>query len=135
MKNYLMSAMEEIAGSNQYTSEQKQSKIEGSLIAELVENELDAVPSSVWVHDHDGILAIAKFDKFDGLDDGDCLYVHINYNPYLGVTRWVLTVYVVPSDKASCEHAKAFTDIHGTHAKSVFADVIGLIKETVAAAQ
>lgn len=135
MKNYLMSTMEELAGSSQYTREQKQSKIEGSIIADIVDNDLDAVLSSVWVDEHDGILAIAEFEQFDGLADGDRLYVHINYNPGLVATRWDVTVYVSPSDKASCEHAKSFTKLSGMHAKSVLYDVLGLIKSTVAAAQ
>lgn len=135
MKNYLMSTMEELAGSNQYTREQKKCKIEGSIIADLVDNELDAVPSSVWVDEHDGILAIVEFDQFDGLADGDSLYVHINYNPGLVATKWDVTVYVSPSDMASCEHAKSFTKLSGMHAKSVLYDVLGLIKSTVAAAQ
>jgi hypothetical protein len=127
--------MEELAGSSQYTREQKQSKIEGSIIADIVDHDLDAVLSRVWVDEHDGILAIAEFDQFDGLADGDSLFVHLNYNPELATTRWEVTVYVSPSDKASCEHAKAFTKLSGMHAKSVLYDVLGLIKSTVAAVQ
>ena len=135
MKNYLMSTMEELAGSNQYTREQKKCKIEGSIIADLVDNELDAVPSSVWVNEQDGILAIVEFDQFDGLADGDRLFVHLNYHSELVTTIWEVTVYVSPADKASCEYAKAFTKLSGMHAKSVLYDVLGLIKATVAAAK
>lgn len=135
MKNYLLSTLEELAGSNQYTRDQKERKIEGSIIADLVDNEVDAVPSSVWVDDNKCLLSIVKFDQFDGLADGDVLNIHISHSTNLCAIRWELTVYVAQDDNTSCEHAKAFTKIHGMHAKSVFYDVLGLIKATIAAAQ
>lgn len=135
MKNYLLSTIEEIAGSNQYTSDQKERKIEGSIIADLVDNDVDAVPSSVWVDNNNCLLAIVKFDQFDGMADGDVLNIHISHSTNLCAIRWELTVYVAQDDNTSCEHAKAFTKIHGMHAKSVFYDVLGLIKATIAAAQ
>ena len=135
MKNYLLSTLEELAGSNQYTRDQKERKIEGSIIADLIDNEVDAVPSSVWVDDKNELLAIVKFDQFDGMADGDVLNIHISHSTNLCAIRWELTAYVAPDDNATCEHAKAFTKIHGMHAKSVFYDVLGLIKATIAAAQ
>ena len=135
MKNYLLSTIEEIAGTTQYTRDQKERKIEGSIIADLVDNEVDAVPSSVWVDDNKCLLSIVKFDQFDGLADGDVLNIHISHSTNLCAIRWELTVYVAQEDNTSCEHAKAFTKIHGMHAKSVFYDVLGLIKATIAAAQ
>lgn len=137
MKNYLLSTIEEIAGTNQYTSDQKERKLEGSIIADLVDNDVDAVPSSVWVDDNnkDGLLAIVKFDQYEGMADGDVLNIHISHSSNLCAIRWELTVYVAQDDNTSCEHAKAFTKIHGMHAKSVFYDVLGLIKATIAAAQ
>lgn len=135
MKNYLLSTLEELAESNQYTRDQKERKIEGSIIADLVDNEVDAVPSSVWVDNNKCLLSIVKFDQFDGLADGDVLNIHISHSTNLCAIRWELTVYVAQDDNTSCEHAKAFTKIHGMHAKSVFYDVLGLIKATIAAAQ
>ena len=96
---------------------------------------MDAVPSSVWVDDNKCLLSIVKFDQFDGLADGDVLNIHISHSTNLCAIRWELTVYVAQDDNTSCEHAKAFTKIHGMHAKSVFYDVLGLIKATIAAAQ
>ena len=135
MKNYLLSTLEELAGSNQFTRDQKERKIEGSIIADLVENELDAVPSSVWVNDNNCLLAIVTFDQYEGMADGDVLNIHISHSTNLCTSRWELKVYVAPKDNAKCEHAKSYTNIHGMHAKAVFYDVLGLIKATVAAAQ
>lgn len=120
MSNYLTNALVEIVnGSSNYTNDQKVAKVEGALIADLVDAGFDDVPSETWgskwgSSSKSRELFIIDFAKFKGMAEDDRLKLHIVYCAS-SVSPWELSAYVLPKGVTSVREAKVHTCVTGTH--------------------
>lgn len=128
MSNYLTNALTEIVnGSSNYTNDQKVAKVEGALIADLVEAGSDDVPSDTWgskwgSSSKSRELFIIDFTKFKGMAEDDRLKLHIVYCAS-SVSPWELSAYVLPKGVTSVREAKVHTCVTGTHPSLVLNNI------------
>lgn len=136
MSNYLTNALAEIVnGSSNYTNDQKVAKVEGALIADLVEAGSDDVPSDTWGSStKNRVLFIIDFTKFKGMAEGDCLKLHIAYCSSSLVSPWELSAYVLPKGETSPREAKVHYNVTGTHPSIVLNDIVARLATVAEAA-
>jgi hypothetical protein len=125
MSNFLTNALVEIVnGSSNYTNDQKVAKVEGALIADLVDAGFDDVPSDTWGSSFKSReLFIIDFAKFKGMAEDDRLKLHITYCASSSVSMWELSAYVLPKGVTSVREAKVHTCVTGTHPSLVLNNI------------
>lgn len=135
MSNYLTNALAEIVnGSSNYTEKEKVAKVEGALIADLVDAGSDDVPSETWGSSYKNrVLFIIDFTKFKGMAEGNCLKLHISYCAS-SVSPWELSAYVLPKGETSPRESKVHYNVSGTHPSIVLNDVVARLTTVAEAA-
>lgn len=136
MSNYLTNALAEIVnGSSNYTEKEKVAKVEGALIADLVDAGSDDVPSETWGSSYKNrVLFIIDFTKFKGMAEGNCLKLHISYCATSSVSPWELSAYVLPKGETSPRESKVHYNVSGTHPSLVLNDVVARLAMVAEAA-